>query len=287
MPNRQTALTPWLFLLPALVLFTIYVLYPITRSFWVSFYEWDGLAEPTFIGLENYRELMDDDTFWTAIANNIKWLLLFLTAPAFGLAIALFLNQQLKWLRVVKSLFFFPFVISQVVVGLVFVWFMTPDGGILNLILEGLGLDTVAPLSDENQATYAIIFTGMWPQVAYCMILYLTGLNSINPDLLEAAQLDGARGLSMLWHIVLPQLQPATFIAIVVTVIGSLRSFDLVLVMTAGGPYNSTSVLAFFMYEESILNFNMGYGAAIAVVLFLIMMVYITYFLYRMLQNER
>ena len=171
--------------------------------------------------------------------------------------------------------------------GLVFSWFYAPDGGLLNEFLGIFGIDPVALLSEENQVTYAVIAAGMWPQIAYCMILYLTGLNSINPDLIEAAQIDGAKGWKMLWYIILPQLRPATFIAIVVTVIGSLRSFDIVAIMTLGGPYNSSSVLAFFMYEQAILNFRMGYGASIAVILFLIMAAYIAYFLSRMVREER
>jgi len=285
--SNEKSLTPWLFLLPGLILFSIYVLYPIVRSFWVSFYEWDGMAEPIFVGWGNYIELFDDEVFWVSVQNNIIWLLLFLTSPAIGLAIALFLNQKIRGIRAVKSLFFFPFVISQVVVGLVFSWFYAPDGGLLNEFLGIFGIDPVALLSEENQVTYAVIAAGMWPQIAYCMILYLTGLNSINPDLIEAAQIDGAKGWKMLWYIILPQLRPATFIAIVVTVIGSLRSFDIVAIMTLGGPYNSSSVLAFFMYEQAILNFRMGYGAAIAVILFLIMAAYIAYFLSRMVREER
>lgn len=287
MMSNEKSLTPWLFLLPGLILFSIYVLYPIVRSFWVSFYEWDGMAEPIFVGWGNYIELFDDEVFWVSVQNNIIWLLLFLTSPAIGLAIALFLNQKIRGIRAVKSLFFFPFVISQVVVGLVFSWFYAPDGGLLNEFLGIFGIDPVALLSEENQVTYAVIAAGMWPQIAYCMILYLTGLNSINPDLIEAAQIDGAKGWKMLWYIILPQLRPATFIAIVVTVIGSLRSFDIVAIMTLGGPYNSSSVLAFFMYEQAILNFRMGYGAAIAVILFLIMAAYIAYFLSRMVREER
>ena len=285
--SNEKSQTPWLFLLPGLILFSIYVLYPIVRSFWVSFYEWDGMAEPIFVGWGNYIELFDDEVFWVSVQNNIIWLLLFLTSPAIGLAIALFLNQKIRGIRAVKSLFFFPFVISQVVVGLVFSWFYAPDGGLLNEFLGIFGIDPVALLSEENQVTYAVIAAGMWPQIAYCMILYLTGLNSINPDLIEAAQIDGAKGWKMLWYIILPQLRPATFIAIVVTVIGSLRSFDIVAIMTLGGPYNSSSVLAFFMYEQAIFNFRMGYGAAIAVILFLIMAVYIACFLSRMVREER
>lgn len=287
MMSNEKPLTPWLFLLPGLILFSIYVLYPIVRSFWVSFYEWDGMAEPIFVGWGNYIELFDDEVFWVSVKNNIIWLLLFLTSPAIGLAIALFLNQKIRGIRAVKSLFFFPFVISQVVVGLMFSWFYAPDGGLLNEFLSLFGIDPIAPLSEEGQATYAVITAGMWPQIAYCMILYLTGLNVINPDLIEAAQIDGAKGWTMLWYIIIPQLRPATFIAIVVTVIGSLRSFDTVAIMTLGGPYNSSSVLAFFMYEQAIFNFRMGYGAAIAVILFLIMAVYIAYFLSRMVREER
>ena len=119
------------------------------------------------------------------------------------------------------------------------------------------------------------------------MILYLTGLNNLDPEQLEAARLDGAKKWRMLWYVVLPQLRPATFIAVVVTVIGALRSFDLVATMTAGGPWGSSTVLAYQMYEESIFNYRMGYGAAVSVVLFLIMDIYIAYFLWRMLRSEK
>jgi multiple sugar transport system permease protein len=147
----------------------------------------------------------------------------------------------------------------------------------------------VAILADERFATFGIIAAGLWPQIAYCMILYLTGLNNINPEQVEAARMDNAKGWRMLWHIIIPQLRPATFIAMVVTVIGALRSFDLVSIMTDGGPYGSTRVLSFFMYEQALseYGFRMGYGAAIAVVLFVIMMVFITIFIVRMLSQER
>ena len=143
-------------------------------------------------------------------------------------------------------------------------------------------------LADEDYVTYGIIAAGLWPQTAYCMILYLTGLNAVNPEQIEAGRLDGARGWRMLWFVVLPQLRPATFIAVVVTVIGALRSFDLVSIMTDGGPYGSSRVLAYYMYEQALseYGFRMGYGAAIAVVLFAIMMVYISGFLWRMYREE-
>lgn len=287
--QNKLRLAPWLFLAPAMFMFAIYVVIPIFQSISLSFYAWDGLGEATFIGLDNYVELMDDEDFYTSLYNNILWLVLYMLAVPLGLGFALFLNQNVMGIRIYKSLFFFPFVISQVVVGLVFAWFYDPNFGLLNEFLGLFGIEPIAILGDENLATYGIIAAGLWPQTAYCMILFLTGLNAIDPEQVEAARLDGAKGLNMLWHVILPQLRPATFIAVVVTVIGALRSFDLISVMTAGGPWGSTNVLAYFMYEQAFseFGFRMGYGAAIAVVLFLIMMVYISGFLFKMYRDEK
>lgn len=285
--RHQASLTPVLLLLPALAAFSLFVLWPIASSLWLSLHDWDGIGEKSFIGLDNYRELLDDRVFWTSIVNNIWWLLAFMLAPVFGLAIALFLNQSLFGIRLVKSLFFFPFVISQVVVGLVFAWFYNPQYGLLNEILLLFGIEGISPLDSETGATFAVIVAGLWPQIAYCMILYLAGLAAMNPEVIEAARIDGARGWRLFWHAVLPQLRPATFIAVVVSVIGALRSFDLVAIMTAGGPYSSSTVLAYYMYEQTFLSVRYGYGAATAAVLFLIMNVYIAFFLWRMLRGER
>jgi len=285
--RHQQRLAPLVFLAPALVMFLVFVVNPIVQSIWVSFHDWDGLGDMRWIGFGNYFELFDDRQFYVALKNNFIWLVLYLLAPPAGLMVALFLNQKVWGIRLVKSLFFFPFVISQVVVGLVFAWFYDPGFGLLAMLFTGLGLEPISILSDETFATYGIILAGLWPQIAYCMILYLTGLNNVNPEVVEAARIDGAKGLTMLWHVILPELRPATFIAVVVTVIGALRSFDLVAVMTAGGPFGSSSVLAYYMYEQAIFNFRMGYGAAIATVLFLIMDVYIAWFLWRMLKQER
>ncbi|MBD9650072.1 sugar ABC transporter permease [Ensifer sp. ENS09] len=270
-------------------MFTACVLYPIADSLWLSLYDWDGLGPKTFIGLANYIELFDDDAFYTALVNNLLWLLFFLLAPPLGLGLALLLNQTVTGIRLYKSLFFFPFVLSQIVVGIVFSWFYAPDFGLLTALIKTLAGAQTAILADERFATYGIIAAGLWPQIAYCMILYLTGLNNINPELIEAGRMDGARGCRLFWHVVLPQLGPATFIAVVVTIIGSLRSFDLVSIMTAGGPYGSTRVLSFYMYEQALSEFGyrMGYGAAIAAVLFAIMMVFISLFILHMFKKER
>lgn len=285
--RHQVALTPLLLLAPACLFFAVLVLWPVVDSIWLSLHDWDGIGEPAFVGLGNYAELLADPVFYTAAVNNFWWLALYMLAPALGLAAALFLNQAVPGIRLAKSLFFFPFVISQVVVGLVFSWFFNAEFGLLNQMLRGLGLEPVALLEDERWATFAVIVAGLWPQTAYCMILYLTGLTAINPDLIEAARMDGAQGWRLLWNIVLPQLRPATFIAVVVSVVGALRSFDLVSIMTLGGPYNSSTVLAYYMYEQTFLSFRYGYGAAIATVLFLVMDVYIAFFMWRLLRVER
>jgi multiple sugar transport system permease protein len=287
--RNQLGIVPWLFLLPALIMFSVYVIVPIFNSITLSFYDWDGLGTPKYIGIGNYLELMKDPDFYVALKNNVIWLVGFLLAIPLGLGLALLLNQQVFGIRLAKSLFFFPFVISQVVIGLVFSWFYDPTNGILLHVLRFFGVPPIAVLSDEKWVTYGILIAGLYPQIAYCMILYLTGLNNVRTDLIEAARLEGAKGWTMLFKVILPQLRPATFIAVVVTIIGSLRSFDMISIMTQGGPYGQSRVLAYYMYEQALseYGYRMGYGTAIATVLFLIMLVYIVFVLYRVHQQEK
>lgn len=287
--RNQARLTPVIFLTPGLVFFSVYVLLPIFQSIGISLYEWDGLSPAVYVGFANYIELIDDEQFYTALWNNVRWLVLFMLALPIGLALALFLNQVVFGIRLIKSLFFFPFVISQVVIGLIFTWFYEPNYGIIAPLLNLVGLEGWAVLADEDYATYGIIVAGLYPQIAYCMILYLTGLNNISSDQIEAGRMDGATGFSLFWNVILPQLRPATFIAVVVTVIGALRSFDMIAIMTQGGPWGSTNVLAYFMFEQALseYGYRMGYGSAIATVLFAIMLVYILFFIYRMYRDEK
>lgn len=287
--RHRMTVTPVLFLLPGVLFFAVYVIAPIFQSFAISFTRWDGLGAAVPVGLDNYRELIGDRNFEISLRNNLRWLALYLLAIPAGLFLALFLNQTVTGIRLYKSMFFFPFVLSQVVVGLVFSWFYLPREGLLSALSQTLGLGRVNILGDPDLATYGIIAAGLWPQTAYCMILYLTGLNAVDPEQVEAGRLDGARGWRMLWFVILPQLRPATFIAFVVTIIGALRSFDLISVMTNGGPFGSTRVLSFYMFEKALgeYGFRMGYGSAIAVVLFLIMLVFISFFLWQMWRDER
>ena len=190
-------------------------------------YSADGESTATWVGFQNYVKLWDDPNFWTSLRNNIAWLILYMLAVPLGLFIALYLNQTVTGMRFYKSMFFFPFVISQVVVGLIFGWFYNPDFGVVGTLWKALFCEETvnivgnvtytcsrsAPdiLSSPEWATYGIIAAGLWPQIAYCMILYLTGLNNVAADQIEAARLDGAKGWKMLWYVVLPQLKPATF----------------------------------------------------------------------------
>ena len=287
--GNSLSLMPVLFIAPALLFFVVYVILPIFQSFYISFHEWDGLGEMEWVGFGHYVYLLDDDRFYTSLKNNLLWLVLYMLAVPAGLFIALYLNQTVRGIRLYKSMFFFPFVISQIVVGLIFSWFYNPSFGVVGHVFEFFGASPPSILGDERYVTYGIIFAGLWPQIAYCMILYLTGLNNVSPEQIEAGRLDGASGWRLLWHVVLPQLWPATFLAIVVTVIGALRSFDMIAIMTQGGPYGSSNVLSYYMFETALseYGFEMGYGSAIAVVLFLIMLCFIVAFLWKMYQDEK
>jgi multiple sugar transport system permease protein len=279
-PDPQK-LMPLLLLLAPLSLFLLMVVLPIFQSLWISFYDWDGMSAARWIGLGNYRELLADDRFHQSIRNNILWLLLFLLSPVLGLGMAIFLSQDVAGIRIIKSLFFVPLVLAHVVIAIVFIWFYDPAFGPLSLAAQALGLGAVAVLSDPDIVSFGIIAAGLWSQTAFCLVLYLAGLSQIDRDQVEAARIDGAGGFRLLYHVVLPQLRAVSFVATIVTIIGSLRSFDFVAIMTQGGPFGSSSVLAFQMFEATIFSYRSGYGAAIAVALFAIMSVYIAWFLRR------
>ena len=281
------AITAVLLLAPGCLLFFIFVIRPIAETIRLSFYQWDGTGPKSWVGLGNYRELLDDPVFHTAILNNLIWLLSYGLAPVLGLAIALFLNQRLRGIRLVRCLFLLPFVISQVVVGVVFAWFFSAHFGLFDRMVEAMGLGAPALLDNENTAVFAVIVAGLWPQTAYCMILYLAGLTALRPELIEAARLDGARGWTMLRHVILPELRPVTFLVLLVCCVSALRNFDLVTIMTGGGPYDSSTVAAYYMYEQIFLSFRYGYGAAIATALFLLIEGCVLFFLWRMLRQDQ
>jgi len=190
-------------------------------------------------------------------------------------------------MRVVRSLFFMAFVLSQVIVGLVFGWFFHSGFGLLNEILGAIGGPHVAPLDNERWALYTMIVAGLWPQTAYCMILYLTGLATVPNELTDAARVDGAKGSSLLRYVVIPQLRPVHFVVSMVCAVAALRSFEYVMIMTLGGPHNSSTVLGYYMYEQTFLSLRYGYGATIATMLLGLMSCIVFILLWHLFYRER
>ena len=285
--GRNAGAATVVLLAPACILFSVFVLYPILRTLLLSLYDWDGVRAAKWVGLDNYRELLGDPTFATAIANNVRWLACYFVAPVAGLLLAIVLNQKLAGMRLVRSLFFMPFVISQVVVGLIFTWFFNARFGLFPRMLQALGLPALAPLDSERWSLYTMIVAGLWPQTAYCMILYLAGLAAMPRETIDAARVDGAHGFALFRSVVLPQLRPVQFIVAMVCAVAALRSFDYVIIMTLGGPYDSSTVLAYYMYEQTFVALRYGYGAAIACVLLAMMSGIILILLLRLFHRER
>lgn len=287
--KRRFSLVPYLFLIAPLALFLMWVIGPMFYSFYLSLTNWDGVSPPQFVGLRNYVRLFDDPVFYTSLLNNVKWLISFITVPvAMGLALAMALNRDIPGARWIKAAFYSPYILSLVVVGLIFGWMYHPAGGLLNAVLRAIGLGRLAAgwLSNPALASWCIIAAAIWRQVGYIMTLYLAGLQGVDPSLVDASEVDGCSAWQSFRHVILPLLSPVTVVVVVISIIDSLRSFDLVYVMTRGGPGNASSVLANFMYIEAFNNYKMGYGAAIAVILFLISAAFIFVYLARVLSTE-
>lgn len=280
MKLKQTK-TAWLFLTPSLLLYGLYVLFPIVYTFYLSTTDWDGMSGfpmPMCMGnsdlscWQNFYDLLEDEVFWVSFKNNLLWLLFFSLSPIAGLAMALFFHRKSKVASFYKALIFMPMVFSLVVVGMIWSWFLQPEFGLLEELLKWVGVlgpdEHVTMMTSFTWASFGIILAACWPHTAYCMTLYLAGLSNLREDVLEAAALDGLSYFKIVWHMIIPMLRPATIIVVIVTMIGALRTFELIAIMTGGGPANSSNVLANYMYQETFQGFRYGYGAAIAVVLF-------------------
>ncbi|MBN1316333.1 MAG: sugar ABC transporter permease [Anaerolineales bacterium] len=288
--NRTLSrLTPFFFLIVPLVIYLIWVIGPMLYTFYLSLTDWDGLTTPGMVGFRNYERLFKDPVFFISLKNNLKWILSFITVPVVaGLGLAITLNRSIPLAKFFKASFYSPLVLSLVVSGLIWSWLYHPANGLLNSLLRSIGLDSLAKgwLSDKDLVMWAIIVVAIWRQVGYVMVLYLAGLQGIDPSFIDASKVDGCSSWQTFRCVILPLLAPVTTIVVVISIIDSLRAFDLVAVMTRGGPYNSSSVLANFMYIEAFNNYKMGYGAAISVILFLISLVFIFIYLWRVMQDE-
>jgi len=286
--RRHFNFTPWLFLAVPLAIYLLWVIGPLFYSFYLSLTDWDGITNPTFIGFKNYQTLLHDPVLYIAFVNNIKVLCVFLIVPiAGGLGLAILFNRPSRTVNILKAAIDSPMVLSFVVIGLIWSWFYLPNEGVLNTVLRDIGLGFLAKswLSDAQISVFSITFAACWRQIGYVMLLYLAGLNTIDPTFVEAAKIDGANGWQVFRQIIFPLLAPITTIIVVATIIDSLQFFDLVYIMTHGGPGYATSVLASFMFTEAFTNFRYGYGASIAVVEFLLSFVFIVIYLINMLRK--
>lgn len=261
-----------IFLAPAFLIYVTVIIYPMIHSAWLSLYEWDGIS-PTkrFVGFDNYVTLWTSNrVFWIALKNNALWTAVALVVPtAMGLGLALLLNGKLAARGFYRGLFYFPAILSLSICGLIWTWIYHPTLGFLNQFLGWIGLEGLqrAWLSEPSIALFAVMVAAAWHNTGLPMLLYLAGLQTIPREILEAAEVDGATRLQRFRYVIWPMLKDTTFVVLAITFINSLKVYDVVYVMTYGGPANQTQVLGTWMYFLTY-NFNrIGLGTAIAVVL--------------------
>ncbi len=286
--TRRVPPVVWLLLLVPLIVEMFWVFWPAFNSFQLSFTRWYGVGPAEPVGLKNYQTLVHDPIFHTAIENNVIWIIGFGgLSVLLGLALALALNKPRRGVGVYRSAIYLPMVFSLAVTGLFWRVLYQPDGPI-NTILAAIGIDTGEHqwLADPNTALGAILIAAIWRQAGYIMVLYLAGLKGCDPSLEEAAAVDGATWWQRFRFIVFPQLRNVNTVIFAVTVIDSLRTFDIVWAMTRGGPYNSTQLLSTYMYQVGFTLVNLGYGSAIAVVIFLLAIAFIITYLIRATRDE-
>ncbi|MEA1882944.1 MAG: sugar ABC transporter permease [Thermotogota bacterium] len=282
--------TPYLFLFLPVLVYVLWVIAPIFQTIIYSFTNWDGISPSiSFTGFENFIRLFTDPHFITSLKNNVIWIIafVFISVPA-GLFVAMIFDQKIFGSKLYKTLFYLPMTLSFVVVGQVWSWIYAPDNGVFNVFLSNIKLDglTQAWLSDPKIVTFSVIGAALWRQIPYSMVLFLAGLKNVSKDLIDAAYVDGANAFQRFFHIIIPALKPAIVVAVTVNIIDSLRAFDIVNVLTRGGPFYSSSVIANYMYIQSFNNYQMGYGSSIAVIQFLITITFIIIYLKYVLKKE-
>lgn len=257
----------YLFMIPAVTMVIIFLLIPAGYTVIVSLTKWDGLSAPHFIGLGNYLRFVQDHVFITSLKNTIIWVLFTLALSVLlGLLIAYFVNR-VKFASLFKSVFYIPLTISAVTTGLIWLWMYSPDLGVINNILMRLGLLGRSWLSEVPLNTYSMILSWTWKTVGMNMVIFLIGLQAIPTEPVEACKIDGATEWQTFLHVVFPMLRPITTVVVSMSLINSFNIFDIIYVMTDGGPYRSSETLAISMFRESFVLFHMGYGASIAIFL--------------------
>jgi ABC-type sugar transport system permease subunit len=287
MKNTGERVVSYLFILPALVLVVVLLLVPMLQNIYYSFFNWNGIAKPVFIGVSNYARLLVDRDFLTSIRNTVIWVGFTLVFPVFGgLLVAVFVDG-VRFERFFKSIFFIPLTISFVATGLIWTYMFGKELGVLNNIFELLGLKlkpswlTGVPLN-----TFSMLIAWTWQQLGTNMVMFLMGLGTIPVEPIEASIIDGANRFETFVHIKLPMLRPITTVVITMAMVNSFKAFDIIYVMTRGGPYHSSETLAVTMFRETFTMFKMGYGSAISIFLSIVVIAVSALYIQRMAKKD-
>ncbi len=271
--RRTRALTPYVYLLPALALYALFFLRPFAELVRFSFLDWDGVGKASSAGLSNYRTLLggDDPIFWQAFRHNIVWMAAGVVVPTLvGLGFAIAITRgPLHGRTVFRTLLFLPQVLSSVVVAIVWGWIYNPNGGALNELLGHIGLSTFERpwLGDSTLVLGALFAVWAWVAYGFSMVVFIAALQNIDEDLFSAAKVDGSSLLNQFRHVLIPSIRRPLTVVMLINAISAFQVFDLVFIMTNGGPFNSSQVLTLYMYDNAFLFSKVGYASAVAVVL--------------------
>jgi ABC-type sugar transport system permease subunit len=274
--REHEGLAAGLFLLPNLIGFLIFTAIPVGAAFVLAFYDYDLLLGASWAGLENFREMFTvDRVFRAALFNTVYFTAVSVPlSVVLGLATAILVNQALRGVVIFRSIFLLPYVTVTVALSLVWKWLYLPDIGLINSVLGAVGIDGPAWLTSQTWAMPALILMSVWKGFGYNMVIFLAGLQGIPDHLYDAAKVDGATAWRRFLNVTLPLLSPTTFFVVVISVISSFQVFDQALIMTNGGPGTATTTLVLYIYQKGFQSFDMGYAAAVALVLFAVIFVF-------------
>ncbi|MFU0828500.1 MAG: ABC transmembrane type-1 domain-containing protein [Lachnoclostridium sp.] len=274
MNSKKYSISPYLFMLPAFIIYISVIIFPVLYSLYISLHTGTGIGNMKFVGLANYVSLAKDPIFWVSFKHTVMWLMLTVVlCTIVSLWLAVLLSKEFIGRTFFRAFFYFPSVISAVAVGIIWRWIYNPQLGFINQFAKALGLKfSQTWISTPKTALYALFFASLWQSIGQPMILFIAGLQSISPDVLEAADIDGAGMFQKFFRITVP-LMKDTFIMVISTLfISGMKVYDIVKALTDGGPNNATQVLASYMYNQVFAYNNVGYGTAIAIVMVLMML---------------
>jgi ABC-type sugar transport system permease subunit len=285
--NNKGQVVSYLFILPAFLLVFVLLLIPMFQNIYYSFFSWDGISEPIFIGLKNYISFFSDENFLVSFRNTLIWVGFTLIFPVMGgLLIAIFVKGMVLE-KFFKSIFFIPLTISFVATGIIWTYMFSKELGVLNNLFNVFGIKRdVSWLTGVPLNTFSLLIAWTWQQLGVNMVLFLMGLATIPEEPIEAAVIDGANKWQTFIYVTFPMLRPITTIVITMAMVNSFKAFDIIYVMTRGGPYRSSETLAVTMFRETFTLFRMGYGAAISVLLSIIVIAVSAIYIKRMARKE-